>query len=170
MEKLASFKVNKKIVHSWKQYSTIKPFFSLSWTRSSFYFSWIWLSQDFVSLKAQVDFIIEEVPSNFWVLHLSNPPYVIPPRKTKVHNYVVSIFGFANRYMASKYDNVILFQQWTLGFEKIKSYLDDFNHKIHSKWAIANRLHCTSPKFRFKKVFSHLKPNLDFKISFQIIC
>jgi hypothetical protein len=99
----------KKLFNFWKQYSIIKLFSSLSWTKSFFYFSWVWLSQDFVSLNAQVDFITREVPKFFWVFHVSNPLYVIPPRNTKMHNYVVSIFGFANKYMTSKYDNVIEF-------------------------------------------------------------
>ncbi len=77
--------------------------------REVFYFSWVWLSQDFISLKAQVDFIIREVLNNFQVLHVSNPPCIVPPRNTKVQVYVVPIFGFEDKYMVSKYDNVILF-------------------------------------------------------------
>jgi hypothetical protein len=117
-------------------------------------------------LKAQVDFIIGEVPNNFWLLHVSNPPYVILPRSTKVHNYVVSIFGFVNKWILY----VIFHDNEHHVLKNIKSYLDDFNDKIHSKWAITNCLCCTSPKFRFKKVISHPKHDLSSKISFQILC
>jgi hypothetical protein len=64
----------------------------------------------------------------------------------------ISIFGFANKYPAR--DGFVLFfyddNFWVL--RDIKSYLENYEFKIHSKFAIIKSMHHTSPKFLNKKV------------------
>jgi hypothetical protein len=60
------------------------------------------------SPKAQTYLVIGEVPYKLLVLHVSNPSSIIPPWNTKIHNYVMFIFGFVNKYLAST-SNVLLF-------------------------------------------------------------
>jgi hypothetical protein len=66
-----------------------------------------------------------------------------------VDNYVVSNFDFADKYFVRD-GYVLLFYDddfWLL--RDIKSYLEDYNLKIHLKLAIINSLHRTSLEFAF---------------------
>jgi hypothetical protein len=67
-------------------------------------------------------------------------------------NYVISIFGFVDKYLTR--DGSIFFYYddhfWVL--KDIKSYLEDYNFKSHSKFVVVNNMHNTNLKFPNKKV------------------
>lgn len=119
------------------------------------------------SPKAQTYLVIGKVPYKLLVLHVSNPSSIIPPWNTKIHNYVMFIFGFVNKYLASTSNVLLLHDDNHQGLRDIV-LLHNYNYKIHSKWAIANSLHCTSPEFLSRKVLFYPKSSLSSKIFFQI--
>jgi len=106
-------------------------------------------SQD--SPKDIVDLIFVEVLGNFPIPHLLDLVCSIPKWNARVDNYVTSIFGFVDNYLTR--DGCILFLYndnfWVL--KNIKSYLEDYNFKIHSKFTIVNNMHRTNPEFPTKK-------------------
>jgi len=104
------------------------------------------------SPKDKVNLIIAKVPRNLHVVHVLNPVSSIPKWNARVDNYIASIFGFANKYIA-KDESIFFFYNdnfWVL--RDIKSYLENYNFKIHSKFVVVNNMHCTNSKFPNKKV------------------
>ncbi len=65
---------------------------------------------------------------------------------------VVSIFGFVDKYLAKNGSIFLFYDDDFRVLRDIKSYLEDYNFKIHSKFAIVNNLHRTSLEFPSKKV------------------
>ncbi len=98
-----------------------------------------------------MDLIFVEVLRNFLVLHMLEHISSIPKWNAKVDNYVTSIFGFADNYLTR--DGCVLFVYndnfWVL--KDIKSYLENYNFKIHSKFTVFNNMHCTNLEFLAKK-------------------
>lgn len=79
-------------------------------------------------------------------------PFLVPQWNTRTNNYVVSIFGFVDKYL---YPNGCMFlfhddNFWVL--KDVKAYLEDCQFNIHSKWAIVNSIHWTNLKSKSKKV------------------
>jgi hypothetical protein len=99
----------------------------------------------------RVHLIFAEILGNFPILHLLDFVSSIPKWNAKMDNYVTSIFGFADNYLTK--DGCIFFLYndnfWVL--KDIKSYLKDYNFKIHSKFIVINNMHRTNPKFPTKK-------------------
>ncbi len=87
-----------------------------------------------------------------FVLHLLDLLSNIPKWNAKVDNYVASIFRFANKYLAR--DGCILFFYYDdfRVLRDIKSYLENYNFKIYSKFIVVNKMHRTNLEFSTKKV------------------
>ncbi len=67
----------------------------------------------------------------------------IPKWNVRVDNYVISIFGFVDKYLA--WDSCVLFfYDDDRVLKEIKSYLENYNFKIHSKFVIVNNMPCTN--------------------------
>jgi hypothetical protein len=81
-----------------------------------------------------------------------------------MNNYVVSIFGFANKYLDP--NGCMLFFHdndfWVL--KDVKAYLEDYQFKIQSKWVIVNGFHWTSLESKSRKVTFYVKPLLTSKL------
>jgi hypothetical protein len=104
------------------------------------------------SPKDKANLIIAKVPRNLHVVHVLNPVSSIPKWNARVDNYIASIFRFAGKYIARD-ESIFFFYNdnfWVL--RDIKSYLENYNFKIHSKFVVVNNMHCTNPKFPNKKV------------------
>lgn len=99
-----------------------------------------------------MELIIVEIPRNLLISHLVDPISNIPKWKARVDNYVASIFEFVDKYLAR--DGCILFfyddnfHVW----RDIKSYIENYNFKIHSKFVVVNKMHWTNLEFPMKKV------------------
>jgi hypothetical protein len=104
-----------------------------------------------------MDLIIVEVLGNLPIMlvldHVSN----IPKWNVRVENYVVSIFGFVDKYLARIGSTLLFYDHDFHVLKDIKSYLEDYNFNIHLKFAVVNNLHRTSLEFPSKKV--NLFPN-----------
>lgn len=79
-------------------------------------------------------------------------------------NYVVSIFGFVNMYLARDGFVLLFYDDDFHVLRDIKSYLEDYNFKIHSKFAIVNSMHCTNLEFLAKKVNLFLNSTKDSSV------
>ncbi len=91
-----------------------------------------------------MDLIIVEVPRNFPIPHVLDNVLIIPKWNAKVDNYVTSIFGFANKYLVRD-GCVFFFYNDNFGVLKdIKSYMENYNFKIHYKFVVINNMHCTN--------------------------
>ncbi len=112
------------------------------------------------SLKDKADFIIAEVPGNLPIPHVLDLVLTIPKWNAKVDNYVVSIFGFVDKYLARD-GFVLFFYDDDRVLKKIKSYLESYNFKIHLKFVVVNNIHRTNLKLLNKKVnFLKIPPRL----------
>jgi hypothetical protein len=103
------------------------------------------------SPKDITDLVIAQVLGNLPIPHVLDLVLPIPKWNARVDNYVVSIFGFVDKCIAR--DGCILFfydDDWVL--KEIKSYLENYNFKIHLKFAIVNNMHHTNLEFLNKKV------------------
>ncbi len=67
-------------------------------------------------------------------------------------NYVVSIFGFVNMYFARDGFVLLFYHDDFHVLRNIKSYLEDYSFKIHSKFVIINGMHYRNLEFLTKKV------------------
>jgi hypothetical protein len=76
-----------------------------------------------------MDLIITEVPRNLHVSHVLDAILNIPKWNARVENYVVSIFGFAYKYLARN-GFILLFYDDNFHI-LIKSYMENYNFKIH---------------------------------------
>ncbi len=104
-----------------------------------------------------MNLISVEVPRNLHVLHVLDPISNIPMWNVRMDNYIVSIFGFVDKYLARDGFVLLFYDVDFHVMRDIKSYLEDYNFKTHSKFAIVNGMHYTNPKFLAKKV--NLFPN-----------
>ncbi len=67
-------------------------------------------------------------------------------------NYVVFVFGFVDKYLTRDGFVLLFYDDDFHVLRDIKSYLEDYNFKIHLKFPIVNSMHRTNPKFPTKKV------------------
>jgi hypothetical protein len=93
-----------------------------------------------------------KVLGNLPILHLLDAISSIPKWNARVDNYVASIFIFVNKCLLR--DGCVLFfnDDDFQVLKDIKSYLEYYNFKIHSKFIVINIMHHTNPKFLTKKV------------------
>ncbi len=103
--------------------------------------------------------------------HVSNPLGVTLSWNVKVQNYVVSIFGFAKKFLVG-HGFVLLFHDDDFQMlREIKSYLETYGFKIQSKKFLVNFLKQMNPKFKEKKVAFFLQPRiLCYKCFFLTFC
>jgi hypothetical protein len=104
------------------------------------------------SPKDRANFIIVEIPINLFVLHVLDPISNIPKWNARVDNYVVSIFGFVNKYLARDGFVLLFYDDDFHVLRDIKSYLEDYNFKIHLKFDVVNGMHHTNLESLTKKV------------------
>ncbi len=104
------------------------------------------------SPKERTDLILAKVPGNFPVPYLLEIISSIPKWNARIENYVASIFRFADKYLMR--DGCILFfdNDDFHVLKIIKSYLENYKFKIHSKFVIVNNMHRTNLEFPMKKV------------------
>jgi hypothetical protein len=76
----------------------------------------------------------------------------IPKWNARVDNYVVSIFGLVDMYLARDGFILLFYDDNFHVLRDIKSYLEDYNIKIHSKFAIVNGMHHTNLEFLPKNI------------------
>jgi hypothetical protein len=86
------------------------------------------------------------------VPHLLDHVSSIPKWNAKVDNYVASISKFVDKYLARD-DCVLFFYDDDFCILKnIKSYLENYNFKIHLKFVIINNMHHANLEFSNEKV------------------
>jgi hypothetical protein len=71
--------------------------------------------------------------SNLHVLHVLDLVSSIPKWNVKVDNYIVPIFGFADKYVARDGSIFFFYDDDFQVLKNIKSYLENYNFKIYSK-------------------------------------
>lgn len=97
-----------------------------------------------------MDLIIVEVPRNLLVSHMFDLVSTIPKQSAKVDNYVVSIFGFTNKYLARDGSTLFFYDDDFRVLKDIKLYLENYKFKIHSKFVVVNSMHRTHLEFSNK--------------------
>jgi hypothetical protein len=106
--------------------------------------------QEFPKDRARL--IIVEVPGNLPILHLFDVVSNIPKWNAKVDNYVASIFGFVDKYVVRDGCILLFYDDDFCVLKDIKSYLENYDLKIHSKFIVVNEMHRTNLEFPTKKV------------------
>lgn len=86
------------------------------------------------------------------VPHLLDPISNIPKWNARVNNYVTSIFKFADKYLVRDGCVFSFYNDDFWVVKDIKSYLENYNFKIHSKFVFVNSMHRTNLEFPMKKV------------------
>lgn len=70
----------------------------------------------------------------------------------RINNYVVSIFKFVDKHLVRDGSILLFYNDDFSVLRNIKSYMENYNFKIHLKFTIVNNMHRTNPKFPNKKV------------------
>jgi hypothetical protein len=104
------------------------------------------------SPKDRANFIIAKVVGNLPIPHVLDHVSNIPKWNARVENYVISMFDFVNKYLVRNESILLFYDDDFCVLRNIKSYLEDYNFKVHSKFIVVNSLHRTSPEFPSKKV------------------
>jgi len=102
--------------------------------------------------KDKANLIIVEVLGNLLVSHVLDLVSTIPKWNVRMDNYVISIFGFADKYLTKDGSIFFYYDDHFRVLKDIKSYMEDYNFKIHSKFIIVNNMHNTNLEFPNKKV------------------
>ncbi len=77
---------------------------------------------------------------------------IIPKWNARIDNYVISIFSFVEKYLTRDGSIFFYYDDHFQILKGIKSYLKDYNLKIHSKFVVVNNMHNINIEFPNKKV------------------
>jgi hypothetical protein len=100
-----------------------------------------------------------------------DPVSIIPKWNARMDNYVISIFSFANKYLTRDGYVFFYYDDHFRVLKDIKSYLEDYNFEIHSKFVVVNNMHNTNPEFPNKKViiFSNSNKASNVRVNYILI-